>query len=188
MIPRRHLTPWATEWVEEFDSDEPDVERLVVVEAESAADARRESGLIEHEFAAPTDEQKQRWVERTERALSVEDIDLLGRLLSREARGLARGRAKTYAIDAGLIARGVGSHVLTPEGRRRLAEAGITVRGVEPAPLLDLLVRDGIPFEEAPNDQDTFRARKFTELRGKLHSMLEEARQEREEDTVEQSR
>lgn len=178
-------TPYATSWLDSYESDvssegeeprwEVEVERrLVVIDAPTAEDARRESGLIDHEFHDATEEELDEWRQITCRPLSDEDVGTLVRLLAKEQRATARGRAKDYAAAAGLTTRGINSFVLTTEGLAMLRERDIPTRGNEPAPLIDLLIREGLP-EQQLESADHYRARVFTELRGKLNAIQEEA-------------
>lgn len=180
---------WATEWMDRWVEDDVEVRddvevvvgsenmeerRLVVVKAGSAAEARLESGLIDHSFRPATDEQLATWRSLSGRSLNDDDVKTLLRFLAKAQRTMARSRAKDYAAAAGLTTRGMNQYVLTPEGLAELRSRGIAARGNDPAPLLDALVRDGIPqSERSLATPDHFRARTFAEMRGKLVGMLE---------------
>jgi hypothetical protein len=53
------LTPWATRWEDVFALEV--TPKLVVVWASSAAEARRESGMIDHEFFPATPDDVSEW-------------------------------------------------------------------------------------------------------------------------------
>lgn len=174
---------WATSWVEKFDHGDgggPVARtRLVIVEAESPLEARRESGLIEHDFREPTDDEMERWDEITARQLTDRDVNMIVRLLAREQKVLSRGRAKHYAETHALTTRGIGKFVLTPKGIAFLRDRGVHPRGNDASSLIDLLVREGVPYDPAAaGTVDHYRARVIAELRGKVEALPIEGEEE----------
>jgi hypothetical protein len=157
------LTPWATRWEDVFALEV--TPKLVVVWAASAAEARRESGMIDHEFFPATPDDVSEWEDETSDALSDEDIRALARMLSKELRRIARHRAKDYAAEVGWSTRGAGRFVLTPEGIRELERRG----GV----LLDLIIEAGVPATAVSlRSPDHYRATVLALVRGKLDAAL----------------
>lgn len=154
-----------------YKHERGEVDQLIVVDAESAADARRESGLVELDFRPADAVETEEWDALCHGKLSEGDIDMLLRFVAKEQRQLARRRVREKAEELGLVTRGVNGHVLTPEGIARLRDGGGTVRGNDPGPLLDLLIAEGIePLSAQGKDQDghRYKARKLARLRGVL--------------------
>jgi hypothetical protein len=148
-----------------------EVDQLIVVDAESVADARRESGLVELDFHPATDAEVEEWDAVCRGRLSEGDIDMLLRFVAKEQRQLARRRVREKAEELGLVTRGVSGHVLTPEGIAHVRDHGGSPRGNDPGPLLDMLIREGVePLAGNGKDQDghRYKARKLARLRGVL--------------------
>ena len=82
------LRPYATVLAEEYDGRE--VQRLVVVEALSAADARSRSGLVQEKFHLATEEEVETWDKMSDRPLTERDAEALIVLVEKELRKLGK--------------------------------------------------------------------------------------------------